>query len=490
MGTSDEAFAYSYWRDAPSDTGDAASIAYNRLSDEDFKLLADNVPTLCWIARGDGHILWYNRRWHDYCGSTPESMEGWGWQSVHDTDELPHVLERWKASIATGQPFEMLFPLRGADGVFRPFLTRIVPVRDRSGHVVRWLGVNTEIGAQIRAEAALKLSEARFAVLTEAMPQLVWVTDAQGKAEYFNEQWFHYTGLEHIELGDWENVRILHPDDQSDAYTRWAHSLATGEPYEVVYRLRHRSGAYRWVLARALPIPDVRGLPARWIGTCTDIHERKQMAAENELLARELSHRIKNIFAVILGLIGLTARRYPEVKKLADELQQRVGALGRAHDYARPHLDRLQRGASQLSLVGMLNDLLSPYLRVAEQTIEITGEEVPIGDYSATPLALAFHEFATNAAKYGAMSLPSGCLSIEIQLIDETVIIDWRESGGPTLSASPTWSGFGSRLAQISITEQLGGDVQYFWRPHGLQLRISVPYARLQPATNSVQAGF
>jgi PAS domain S-box-containing protein len=321
------------------------------------------------------------------------------------------------------------------------------------------------------------------------MPQLVWVTDAQGKAEYFNEQWFHYTGLEPIELRDWDNVRIIHTEDQSDAYARWMHSLATGEPYEVEYRLRHRSGTYRWVLARALPMRDALGLPARWIGTCTDIHDRKQVAAENELLARELSHRIKNIFAVILGLIGLTARRYPEVKKFAVELQHRVGALGRAHDYARPHLDQPQGGAAQFTLIGMLNDLLVPYLQVAEQTIEITGESVPIGDYCATPLALAFHEFATNAAKYGALSQPGGSLSIEIQLLEETIIVDWREIGGPTLSAPPTWSGFGSRLAQISITEQLGGKLEYLWRPHGLQLRISIPYARLQPSFSAAPAG-
>jgi PAS domain S-box-containing protein len=94
-----------------------------RHSEERFRTMANAIPQLAWIAKSDGYIFWYNQRWYDYTGATPEQMEGWGWQSVHDPEELPQVLERWKASIATGLPFDMVFPLRGADGQFRPFLT-------------------------------------------------------------------------------------------------------------------------------------------------------------------------------------------------------------------------------------------------------------------------------------------------------------------------------------------------------------------------------
>ena len=127
---------------------------------DDFRLLADHLPTLCWIARPDGYIVWYNSRWHEYCGTTPEQMEGWGWQAVHDPAELPRILDVWQHSIATGHPFEMVLPLRGADGTFRPFLTRIIPLRDACGAIVRWLGTNAEIGAQVRAEKALRDAKA------------------------------------------------------------------------------------------------------------------------------------------------------------------------------------------------------------------------------------------------------------------------------------------------------------------------------------------
>jgi len=100
-----------------------------RLRAEEFQTLADNIPTLCWMAHADGHIHWFNRRWYEYTGSSPDSQEGWGWESVHDSRTLPEVVRRWQHSLATGEPFEMTFPLRGADGVFRPFLTRVVPIR-------------------------------------------------------------------------------------------------------------------------------------------------------------------------------------------------------------------------------------------------------------------------------------------------------------------------------------------------------------------------
>jgi PAS domain S-box-containing protein len=119
-----------------------------RRSEEQFLAFANSIPELCWMAHADGHLFWYNERWYEYTGTTPQQMEGWGWQSVHDPEILPSVLELWKESIRTGTPFEMQFPLRGADGVYRWFLTRIRPVRDHNGKVVRWYGTNTNVDEQ------------------------------------------------------------------------------------------------------------------------------------------------------------------------------------------------------------------------------------------------------------------------------------------------------------------------------------------------------
>lgn len=136
-------------------------------SEAAFQMLGDFIPQLVWMANPDGWIYWYNKRWYEYTGTTPSEMEGWGWQAVHDPEELPKVMERWQASIQTGEPFEMVFPLRGADGVFRPFLTRIVPARDEQGRVVRWFGTNTDISEQRAAELALGKSLKREQMISE-----------------------------------------------------------------------------------------------------------------------------------------------------------------------------------------------------------------------------------------------------------------------------------------------------------------------------------
>src|SRR6185437_12302106 len=182
--------------------GDFASPT---LTSDDLRLLADNLPTLAWMADAQGYLFWYNRRWHvarqmgwpvisavathwhEYCGTTPEQMEGWGWQSVHDPAVLPDVLARWRASIASGSPFEMIFPLRGADGVFRPFLTRAQPVRDQAGQVTRWFGTNTEISSQVAAEQRLRESEAQLRELVDTLDlATVLVRDLDGTIRFWS----------------------------------------------------------------------------------------------------------------------------------------------------------------------------------------------------------------------------------------------------------------------------------------------------------------
>jgi PAS domain S-box-containing protein len=128
-------------------------------SERQFRTLADSIPQLAWMAEPDGNLFWYNRRWYEYTGTSPEQMLGWGWESVHDPKLLPEVREKWSTSIASGRPFEMIFPLLGADGSFRDFLTLALPIRDAHGTIARWFGTNTDITAQRRSEDALRQTE-------------------------------------------------------------------------------------------------------------------------------------------------------------------------------------------------------------------------------------------------------------------------------------------------------------------------------------------
>jgi PAS domain S-box-containing protein len=133
-----------------------------RISEERLRQLANTIPNLAWMADGQGELTWYNERWYDYTGTLPEEMKGWGWQRVHHPDTLPEVVERWKQSLRTGEPFEMPFVLlRGRDGVFRPFFTRVVPLRDASGAIVQWFGTNTDVSSLKQAQEELREADRR-----------------------------------------------------------------------------------------------------------------------------------------------------------------------------------------------------------------------------------------------------------------------------------------------------------------------------------------
>lgn len=132
------------------------ALAALKESEERFRTMANSISQLAWITRADGFMTWYNQRWYDYTGTTPAQMEGWGWQSVHDPERLPEVMRQWTEAIAAGKAFDMDFPLRGADGQFRRFLTRALPIRNAAGEIERWFGTNTDVEELKRAEAEIK----------------------------------------------------------------------------------------------------------------------------------------------------------------------------------------------------------------------------------------------------------------------------------------------------------------------------------------------
>ncbi len=325
-----------------------------------------------------------------------------------------------------------------------------------------------------KAKEALADSRARFDALADAIPQMAWSTDRDGSVDYFNARWAEFTGSP-IErhLGDgW--VDALHPEDVEIAVAAWSQAVAEESPYEVEYRLRRHDGEYRWTLARGLPMKDESGAVIRWFGTNTDIHDRRLLEESRDLLSHELSHRIKNIFSVVAGLISFEARSLPSLKPMADSLRDRIQALGRAHDYVRP------QGAgdsASRTLQGMLGELFAPYFSGDASRVTMRGDDFPVKELATTPLALVFHELATNAVKYGALATPDGNVMLNVSLEGGDVVIDWREHGGPARDGSGLPS-FGSTLIDMSIERQLRGKITRGW-DDGFVAMIRLPVASL-----------
>ena len=155
-------------------------------SQRQFQTLANAMPQLAWMADETGDIFWYNQRWYDYTGTTLEEMRGWGWGKVHHPDYLEGVTERWSRSIQDGSLFEETFPLRDKDGEYGWFLTRVAPVRDEAGKIVRWFGTNTDVTKTRETEAELHASEARKAAILETALDCIIAIDHESNIIEWN----------------------------------------------------------------------------------------------------------------------------------------------------------------------------------------------------------------------------------------------------------------------------------------------------------------
>ncbi len=333
--------------------------------------------------------------------------------------------------------------------------------------------------ARLQERGALQLSGDAFHALADTMPQMVWSTLPDGDHDYYNARWYEFTGAPAGSTDGEAWADMFHPDDQPEAWKRWHHSLKSGEPYEVEYRLRHHTGHYRWVLGRALPILGPDQKIQRWIGTCTDIEDAKQAASQNEILSQELSHRIKNIFAIISGLISMTARGDENFREPAETLKGRIAALGRAHEYVRPHNDKAQAKIGKVTIRQLLSEIFASYPAFSENRLLISGGDIEVSDRAATPVALVFHELATNSMKYGALAADKGHVDLLISREGSMILFKWSESGGPAIPAPPSHSGFGSKLVEMSVTQQLGGSIERLWLSAGLQMNMAVQASRL-----------
>ena len=401
-------------------------------------------------------------------------------RAIHP-DDLQPVNSAMQIAMQTGGRFSKEYRLVQEDGSSKWVLAEGQPLIDQDGACIRFPGIAVDITAQKEAIEAHARSEIGFRTLADAMPQMVWSTLPDGFHDYYNARWYEFTGVpEGSTDGEGWNG-MFHEEDRERAWSVWRHSLQTGDPYQVEYRLRHHSGVYRWVLGRALPIRDENGDIIRWYGTCTDIHDAKLVQAEREIVAHELSHRIKNIFSVLSGIISLSARSAPEARPFADLLRKRIEAMGRAHDFVRPHSRTSRPVDLETSLFGLSQRLLEPYgLEEMADRIVFAGDDTVIGDSAATPLALLLHELATNSAKYGAFSHPGGHLAITGRYDGDDYVLEWKESGNPGTVRPPQQEGFGSRLMKISVEGQLGGHFHRQWDEDGVHVRVLIPLASIR----------
>ncbi|MEG3898031.1 MULTISPECIES: PAS domain S-box protein [unclassified Microcoleus] len=266
-----------------------------RQSENRYRTLADGVPELMWINTADGRLEFCNQHWKSYTGIMPAELPlAAPVLHLFHHEDLPTVVPTRSKAIEAGEAYEFECRVLRFDSTYRWHLARLVPIKDAKGQVVQWAGIGIDIDDRKRAEESLAESDRRFRFLAESLPHLIWNVDSAGEIRFTNQQkWLEYLGMSYEEAvgNNWES--LVPPSDLAQAFARWQECQITGEVYQVELRLRRAADRMeRWHLSRAVPIRSAGGQIVEWIGTYTDIHDRKQ-AQLNEQFLSELEVRLR-----------------------------------------------------------------------------------------------------------------------------------------------------------------------------------------------------
>jgi two-component sensor histidine kinase len=267
----------------------------------------------------------------------------------------------------------------------------------------------------------------------------------------------------------------IHPADLERVRSAFAATRAVVGSYEIDFRILFGNDI-RWISARGQG-DDVDIADGVMFGIFLDVTQRKQAEEANELLAGEMSHRVMNLLHIATALTKITSRSATTKEDMAQELTNRLMALGRAQELVRPTPGRKNEGALLGDLISIL---LAPYdEKEASVRIRVSVPKMKVGEASSTTLALVLHELATNSAKYGALSIASGTLDVSCNANDDEVVIMWTERGGPPVVVPVAPQGFGSKLVHRTMAAQLGGTIASDWSEEGLVVTLRMGKDRL-----------
>lgn len=428
----------------------------------------DTAPIGLAFLSPDCRYLQINQRLTEICGI---SVEGHLGRTVREC--VPALADSVEAIVRTimktGEPITgvEVAGQRPDDTEQRSWITYWHPVHGPGNQII---GINVaaeEITARKRAEADLRASEQQFRTLADSMPQLVWMSDADGAIFWFNGLLsdFAVVPAEAIAGLDW--IMALAPDV---ARERWIECRDNGGPFEMEVRLRGSDGSQRPFLTRVIPLRDANGDLYRWIGTHIDISEQKQREEHVQFIAHELSHRSKNLLAMVMAIARQTARSAANVEEYQERFAERLAALSDSHDLL---VKDQWRGAPFADLIATQ---LRPFADTGRSRIEAEGPPLVLRPNAVQYLGLAVHELATNASKHGALSDSHGQISIRwaADVKTGTIQLSWRECDGPAV-VPPRRRGFGHVVIEQIVPRALNGSGELAFPPDGVTWQFEFP---------------
>ncbi|ONF97022.1 sensor histidine kinase [Sphingomonas jeddahensis] len=446
------------------------------------RAVADLVPELLWRTDARGKADWFNQRWTDYTGEFLEQSLGLGWlEALHPRDK-DVARTAWSIAIGSGKPFQHEFRIRDAAGEYRWFLVRAEPLTE-NGRILRWFAAGTDIHGQRMTMEALQRSELRFRTLIEGIPQLVWRAVGGGQWTWSSPQWSAYTGQDETEARGLGWLDAFHPDDRAAATEAWERAQDSGR-LDIEGRIFHApEERYRHFRTRALRVRDEPGRAMEWLGTSTDVDDILQLQEAQSVLVAELQHRTRNLMAVVQAVTTRTLRGAASLEQFAACIDDRFSALARVQSL----LSRRETG-TRVPFDLLLRDELSAHVELdaAAESGKVTLEgppRVPLRSATIQTFALALHELATNAVKYGALASADGRLRVRWGVrrdepSEPRLWVDWRESGVSDMPGSDTparGGGYGRELIERALPYQLGARTSYRFEPDGVHCTIEMP---------------
>jgi PAS domain S-box-containing protein len=453
--------------------------------------LLQALPTAVYTTDADGRITFYNEAAAQLWGCRPElgKSEFCGsWKLFWpDGTRLPHDECPMALALREKRPVRGMEAIaERPDGTRVPFIPYPTPLFDAEGTLIGAVNTLVDITERHQAEQLVRQSEIsyrRIAAIVESSDDAILSKTLDGIITSWNsgaERLFGYTADETIG----KPVTMLIPVDRQDEEPAILARLRRGERVDHFETVRQRKDGT--LVDISLTISPLRDPDGKIIGAskiARDITERQRAEEQGRMLLREMDHRVKNLFALAGGVVTLSARSAGSAAELSSAVRDRLAALARAHALTLPVMTNGGRRVEQsTTLHALIHTILAPYdgqTADGKARVAVSGADIPIGGGSLTSLALLLNEFATNAAKYGALSAPTGHIDIECAEDGDRFILAWAERNGPAVDHQANGEGFGTKLASSTVQAQLGGEISREWNPDGLRIRLSIARDRV-----------
>src|SRR5262245_3859716 len=336
--------------------------------------------------------------------------------------------------------------------------------------------------AELQHRQKTQLAVGQLRAVAETSEDAIVTKDLNGIITSWNKGAERVFGYEAEEVIG-KPVSILIPPERHDEEPVILQRIRGGQRIEHYETVRQRKDGTRIDVSLSVsPLADATGVIVGASKIARDITEQKRAQARQELLLREMGHRVKNAFTVVNGIVGMSAR-YAKGQTLVRDIQARLVALARAHDLTRPGILAVESKQVPTTVRALIDAIFDPYLDNRpsrhSQRLSVTGPDVQIQEQSVASLALVLYELATNAVKWGALSVPTGSVHIDLSIVDGKFELEWKERGGPELTETPKHEGFGTNLVRRVVSGQFAGEVFFDWDPEGLIVGLTAQSDRV-----------